>query len=205
VLHQLVNNFPRVLEHSICTPNHIKSVQALRHCVFKIRFTLSSHARLFYLLQLLGNITEGTKRNIVQDSASIGLRSHCAPSEWYIHTHIHTWIEIDQLMSLALFFAQHVSYASTSIFRSLRRCVWVYCSGSMCVGVTVWFGWGGVVSLCRLRHWCLSSVGSGTQLSLRCNFSDYVLRNNYMFRPMVAIFRLSWEYLRATVSYIARY
>ena len=26
----------------------------------------------------------------------------------------------------------------------------LYCSGSMCVGVTVWFGWGGVVSLCRL-------------------------------------------------------
>ena len=25
-------------------------------------------------------------------------------------------------------------------------------SGSMCVGVTVWFGCGGVVSLCRLRH-----------------------------------------------------
>jgi hypothetical protein len=34
-------------------------------------------------------------------------------------------------------------------------CVWVYCSGSMCVGVTVWFGWGGVVSLCRLRQ-CFS-------------------------------------------------
>jgi hypothetical protein len=28
----------------------------------------------------------------------------------------------------------------------------LYCSGSMCVGVTVRFGWGGVVSLCRLRH-----------------------------------------------------
>jgi len=28
----------------------------------------------------------------------------------------------------------------------------LYCSGSMCVGVTVWFGWGGVVSLCRLKH-----------------------------------------------------
>ena len=27
----------------------------------------------------------------------------------------------------------------------------LYCSGSMCVGVTVWFGWGGVVSLCRLK------------------------------------------------------
>ena len=48
------------------------------------------------------------------------------------------------------------------------------------------------------------SVGSRTQLSLRCNISDYVLRNSYMFRLMMAIFRLSWEYLRATVSYIAR-
>jgi hypothetical protein len=27
----------------------------------------------------------------------------------------------------------------------------LYCSGSMCVGVTVWFGWGGVVSLRRLQ------------------------------------------------------
>jgi len=30
----------------------------------------------------------------------------------------------------------------------------LYCSGSMCVGVTVWFGWGGVVSVCRLKQ-CL--------------------------------------------------
>jgi len=27
----------------------------------------------------------------------------------------------------------------------------LYCSGSMCVGVTLWFGFGGVVSVCRLR------------------------------------------------------
>ena len=27
-----------------------------------------------------------------------------------------------------------------------------YCSGSMCVGVMLWFGWGGVVSVCRLKH-----------------------------------------------------
>jgi len=27
----------------------------------------------------------------------------------------------------------------------------LYCSGSMCVGVTLWFGCGGVVSICRLR------------------------------------------------------
>ena len=28
----------------------------------------------------------------------------------------------------------------------------LYSSGSMCVGVTLWFGWGGVVSVCRLKH-----------------------------------------------------
>ena len=27
----------------------------------------------------------------------------------------------------------------------------LYCSGSMCVGVTLWFGWGGVVSVWRLK------------------------------------------------------
>ena len=50
------------------------------------------------------------------------------------------------------FTAQHVSNVSTSIFSSLRLVVdlfhVLYCSGSMCVGVTVWFGWGGVVSGC---------------------------------------------------------
>ena len=27
----------------------------------------------------------------------------------------------------------------------------LYCSGTMCVGVTLWFGWGGVVSGCKLK------------------------------------------------------
>ena len=27
----------------------------------------------------------------------------------------------------------------------------LYCSGSMCVGVTLWFGCGGVVSVCGLK------------------------------------------------------
>ena len=27
----------------------------------------------------------------------------------------------------------------------------LYCSGSMCVGFTLWFGCGGVVSVCRLK------------------------------------------------------
>jgi len=28
----------------------------------------------------------------------------------------------------------------------------LYCSDSMCVGVTLWFGCSGVVSVCRLHH-----------------------------------------------------
>ena len=72
-------------------------------------------------------------------------------------------MKIDQLdvtcFIISLFTAQHVSNVSTIIFRSLRLIVdlshRLYCSGSMCVGVTVWFGWGGVVSLCRLKQ-CFS-------------------------------------------------
>ena len=52
-----------------------------------------------------------------------------------------TWCH---LLYFFIFIAQHVSNVSTSIFRSLRLIVdlfhVLYCSGSMCVGVTVWFG-----------------------------------------------------------------
>ena len=57
---------------------------------------------------------------------------------------------------ISLFTAQHVSNVITSIFRGLRLIVnlfhVLYCSGSMCVGVTVWFGWGGVATLYRLKQ-----------------------------------------------------
>jgi len=77
---------------------------------------------------------------------------------WTMHR-LDCWIKIDQLdvtcFIISLFTAQHVSNVSTSIFRGLRLIVdlfhVLYCSGSMCVGVTVWFGWRGVVSLCRLK------------------------------------------------------
>ena len=77
--------------------------------------------------------------------------------------HLDSWIKIDQLyvtcFIILLFTAQHVLNVSTSIFRSLRLIVdlfhVLYCSVSMCVGVTVWFGWGGVVSLCKLKQ-CFS-------------------------------------------------
>ena len=74
------------------------------------------------------------------------------------------WIKIDQLdityFIISLFTTQHVSNVSRSIFRSLRLIMdlfhVLYCSGSMCVGVTVWFSWGGVVSLSRLKQ-CFSN------------------------------------------------
>jgi len=59
-------------------------------------------------------------------------------------------------MSLALLF----HYLMLNMFRMLIHpssgaCVLfhgLYCPGSMCVGVTLWFGWGGVVSGRRLKH-----------------------------------------------------
>ena len=42
----------------------------------------------------------------------------------------------------------------------------LYCFGSMCVGVTLWFAWGGVVSVCRLNTDRLKI--SVTNNNLRC-------------------------------------
>ena len=67
-------------------------------------------------------------------------------------------------MSLALLF----HYLLLNIFRMLVHPSWgacdlfvelfhvLYCSGSMCVGVMVWFGWSRVVYLCRLKDLCFS-------------------------------------------------
>ena len=63
-------------------------------------------------------------------------------------------------MSLALLF----HYLMLNMFRMLIRpssgaCDLffelfhgLYCSGSMCVGVTLWYGCGGVVSVCRVKQ-----------------------------------------------------
>jgi len=63
-------------------------------------------------------------------------------------------------MSLALLFLYlmlnmfrmliHLSTGACNLCAELFH--WLYCCGSMCVGVTLWFGCGGVVSVCRLRH-----------------------------------------------------
>jgi len=44
----------------------------------------------------------------------------------------------------------HRSSGACDLFVELFHVL--YCCGSMCVGVTLWFGCGGVVSVCRLRH-----------------------------------------------------
>ena len=69
-----------------------------------------------------------------------------------------SWVKRDQLVAtcfiITLFSAQHVSDVNTSILRSLRLIRWVtswVVSGSMCVGVTLHCGYGGVVSVCRLK------------------------------------------------------
>ena len=66
-------------------------------------------------------------------------------------------------MSLALLFHYlmlnmfrmliHPSSGACDLFVELFH--GLYCSGSMCVGVTLWFGCGGVVSVCRLKQ-CFS-------------------------------------------------
>ena len=43
----------------------------------------------------------------------------------------------------------HPSSGACDLFDELFH--GLYCSGSMCVGITLWFGWGGVVSVCRFQ------------------------------------------------------
>ena len=77
---------------------------------------------------------------------------------WTVH-HLDRWIKIDQLDVALLFhylllnvfrMLVHPSSGACDLFVELFH--GLYCSGSMCVGVTVWFGWGGVVSFCRLKQ-----------------------------------------------------
>ena len=95
-----------------------------------------------------------------------GVVSLCRLKHWSASACIKTaWIKIDQLdvtcFIISLFTVQHVSNVITFIFRSLLLIMdlshVLYSSGLMCVGVTVWFGWCGVVSLRRLKHWRASA------------------------------------------------
>jgi len=82
----------------------------------------------------------------------------CTYVYWTVH-HLDSWIKRDQLdvtSFVSLFNAQHFwmlihpSSGACDLFDALLH--ELYCSGTMCVGVTLWYGWGGVVSVCRLKH-----------------------------------------------------
>jgi hypothetical protein len=74
--------------------------------------------------------------------------------------HLDSWIKRDQidvtwflliyLMLIMFRVLIHPSSGACDLFVELFH--GLYCSGTMCVGVTLWFGWGGVVSGCRLKR-----------------------------------------------------
>ena len=43
------------------------------------------------------------------------------------------------------------SSGACDLFVELFHGLYCYIPGTMCVGVTLWFGWGGVISGCRLQ------------------------------------------------------
>jgi len=57
----------------------------------------------------------------------------------------------------------------------------LYCSGSMYVGVTLWFGWAGVESVCRLRQ-CLSLCTDQRVQSLMFMMMTTVLAGNLDYK-----------------------
>ena len=81
-------------------------------------------------------------------------------------------------MSLALLFLYlmlnmfqvliHPSSGACDLFVELFH--GLHWSGSMCVGVTLWFGCGGVVSVCRIHP----AYGYGCVLVLRCGLAGVV-------------------------------
>ena len=92
---------------------------------------------------------------------------------WTVHR-LDGWIKRGQLDVTCFLFHDlmlnmfrmlvHPSSGACDLFADLFH--GLYCSGMICVGVTLWFGWGGVVSGCRLMpfrfNWYRHSDGSGT-------------------------------------------
>jgi len=64
----------------------------------------------------------------------------------------------------------HPSSGACDLFVELFR--GLYCFGSMCVGVTLWFGCGGVVSVCRLKP------AYGPQEHMRLHTRQSSVQNN---------------------------
>jgi len=70
----------------------------------------------------------------------------------------------------------HPSSGACNLFDELFH--GLYCSGSMCVGVTLWFGWVGVVSICRLKH-DIKLVSLYSTCRAIINFSEMCITGRY--------------------------
>ena len=62
----------------------------------------------------------------------------------------------------------------------------LYCSGLMCVGVTLWFGWGSVVSVYRLKlqQWADLFFANLKQASFK-NFTFY--DSKYLIKVLICL------------------
>jgi len=77
--------------------------------------------------------------------------SWCYIVVWLGWCDTHMQAEAFQYLMLNMFrMLIHPTSGDCDLFVELYR--GLYCSGSMCVGVTLWFGCSCVVSVCRLRH-----------------------------------------------------
>jgi len=83
---------------------------------------------------------------------------HCESYVYWTVHHLDSWIKIDQLVTFLLFHYLMLNVFRILVHPSSGACYLfvllfhgLYCSGSMCVCVTLWFGWCGVVSGCRLQ------------------------------------------------------
>ena len=131
-------------------------------CVGRLRHpACSAHAPCFHLCPVrLYNVFS---RYLINDTdlKKKALNIKCSESYvcWTVQ-HRDSWIKRDQLDVTCYLFLYlllnmfrmliHPSSGACDLFVELFH--GLYCSGSMCVGVTAWFGWGGVVSVCRLQQ-----------------------------------------------------
>ena len=150
-----------MLSNNLCVSGKVKAATGVKHHAkneyegVKIKFILNlifrqvARAGPFphwtrYCIDLracLGMIVMRSSRSLFIDS-----------SPFCKHKGLTSWVKRDQLdvicFIISLFNAQHVSDVNTAILRSLRLMCWV-----ISWVVLLWFD---VVSICRLRHWCLS-------------------------------------------------
>ena len=148
----------------MCSLSGFLLPQAPAPCSFS---NASVHRQLLYYINTVWLVTV-----VPMDGRLLYLKSIDMTEHFQLLNIVHFLIKIDQLdvtcfllfhylMLKMLRMLVHPSSGACDLFAELFHVL--CCSGSMCVGVTVWFGWGGVVSLCRLKL-CFSLHKDNTPL-----------------------------------------